>query len=195
MTSVVKACVVCGKGGSSYKCPQCLAPYCSKDCCVTHKTTCNHSKAKEEYSDKLDVAKGNEEGRELIGIIDEAIALNEEERRRTDINTEPVDPIDPSNTITNINTSTNISSSNNTSTNFSTSENNDGNAVLSDKQKDRLLNNAEILKSLLKSKRLRDDIAFVDSSADRLVALRNMRSKNAEFNGVMENILNIIHEG
>jgi hypothetical protein len=39
------------------------------------------------------------------------------------------------------------------------------------------------LKTLLKSKRLRDDIASVDEAEDRQKALKIMRGKNSEFEG------------
>eukprot|EP01031_Cornospumella_fuschlensis_P028871 gene28871-34845_t len=169
----MKSCVICGKIKSSYKCPKCLSPYCSKDCCGAHKTLCEQTKA-HESSNNLSTTLGVDEGRELIEAIDEAIAQCRPDDRAQNASEDVP------------------SSSNKVSTNnYAHTEN----VTLTDEQKDRLINNSEILKSLLKSKRLRDDIAFVDNSSDRLAALRNMRSKNAEFNGVMEKILDILYEG
>ncbi|XP_017885420.1 zinc finger HIT domain-containing protein 3 [Ceratina calcarata] len=43
-----KVCCVCGKEESSYKCPVCKEPYCSIDCCKSHKTkNCELSKPQE----------------------------------------------------------------------------------------------------------------------------------------------------
>lgn len=48
------------------------------------------------------------------------------------------------------------------------------------------------LQSLLKSKRLRDDILCVDSSSDRAAALKAMRTKNPEFNQFVEDLLRTV---
>lgn len=50
------------------------------------------------------------------------------------------------------------------------------------------------LRSLLKSKRLRDDISCIDSSKDRQAALKAMRAKNPEFGAFVDILLDSVNK-
>lgn len=63
--------------------------------------------------------------------------------------------------------------------------------ILQPEEKKGIRKSKEIM-SLLKSKRLRDDITCVDSSKDRSAALKAMRTKNPEFNHFVELLLDAV---
>jgi hypothetical protein len=65
--------------------------------------------------------------------------------------------------------------------------------ILSASQKDKLCHSKSI-QDILKSKRLRDHISDVDSAPDRQKALRNLRSKNVEFDPFLQELLVTIKE-
>lgn len=68
----------------------------------------------------------------------------------------------------------------------------DDELLLRPEQKERL-RSSEKLKSLLKSKRLRDDISCIDSAADRQAALKAMLAKNAEFDVFVDTLLTTLN--
>jgi len=63
--------------------------------------------------------------------------------------------------------------------------------ILQPSEKAGLIRSTE-LRSLLKSKRLRDDISCIDSSKDRQAALKAMRAKNPEFGAFVDVLLDSI---
>lgn len=63
--------------------------------------------------------------------------------------------------------------------------------ILQPNEKAGLIQSTE-LRSLLKSKRLRDDISCIDSSKDRQAALKAMRAKNPEFGAFVDVLLDSI---
>jgi hypothetical protein len=66
-------------------------------------------------------------------------------------------------------------------------------AILLPEQREGLRKSKE-LRSLLKSKRLRDDITCIDSSADRQATLKAMRTKNPEFNQFVDLLLKSVSD-
>ena len=65
--------------------------------------------------------------------------------------------------------------------------------ILSASQKEKLRNSKKI-QDILRSKRLREHIFDVDNAPDRQKALRNLRSKNAEFDSFLQELLVTIKE-
>jgi hypothetical protein len=74
----------------------------------------------------------------------------------------------------------------------STASNDQKAAILLPEQKEGLSKSKE-LRALLKSKRLRDDITCIDSSADRQAALKAMRTKNPEFGEFVDLLLKSVN--
>lgn len=66
-------------------------------------------------------------------------------------------------------------------------------SILSASQKEKLRNSKQI-QNILKSKRLRDHIQDIDSASDRQKSLRNLRSKNKEFDSFLKDLLVTIKE-
>lgn len=64
--------------------------------------------------------------------------------------------------------------------------------ILQPTEKEDIVQSQE-LRSLLKSKRLRDDIALVDSSKDRQAALKALRARNPEFNSFVDVLLKCVN--
>ena len=64
--------------------------------------------------------------------------------------------------------------------------------ILQPTEKEGIVQSQE-LRSLLKSKRLRDDIALVDSSKDRQAALKALRARNPEFNSFVDVLLTCVN--
>jgi zinc finger HIT domain-containing protein 3 len=63
--------------------------------------------------------------------------------------------------------------------------------ILQSSEKEALQKSKE-LKDILRSKRLREDIAFVDSSANRQKALRIMRTMNPDFDRFVELLVGVV---
>jgi hypothetical protein len=187
-----KVCVVCNKERSAYKCPRCLLFYCSKDCCTTHKLTCGVTTITPSDNQIANSITGHdyqEPGQEPVPatndrkmgktgprtLIDEVTSSERNESRlqqlqatqeQRDLELADSDPA------------------------FLLTLKQDI-FLLSEEQKQRLRTDIP-LQSLLRSKRLRADMKTVDTAVNRVGLLRAMRSKNAEFNAVVENMFDIV---
>jgi len=157
-------CVVCCHLNSSYKCPLCYSRYCSIDCYQSHRRSCNeHSSKKNLIVTTTPVNQTTD-----ITIIKALTDDGTQQHTSVDGSTRP-----------------------DTNSAITTNNDDNGEQLLDQAHKDKMMSSKH-LRSLLRSKRLRADIANIDASTDRQETLKSLRSKNKEFEAFIDVLLKVV---
>eukprot|EP01038_Epipyxis_sp_PR26KG_P005118 gene5118-7130_t len=191
-------CVKC-TNVSIYKCPRCLVPYCSKDCCQKHESEDNCKRNNGTSNNQQSKTTINEDQIKLI------TTLNEMEEQRLQILSRLGEigvSVDTSDLVTFHppvvessveNYSNNLKAEKNINGENLSDSNDAGNdsKLLSEDAKMTISSSAEI-RLLLKSKRLREYIRVVEASKNKQKTLKKFRSNYPEFDEFSVKLLNIV---
>jgi hypothetical protein len=172
---------VCSKSNASYRCPKCRAGYCSKDCCKVHQDRdCTHYKTntadtkKQPLNSVASQATPFEEKSVLCEVVVAA-------------NSEP-----PSNQAKELKEECTAATVVIDETHAVKPPTMDDRIIRLTEEQKRRLSQSNILKTLMGSKRFRDDLEKIDTDSHRSEMLKKMRLNNSEFNVSVEKIMKIV---
>lgn len=181
VTMNARVCSVCSKSNASYRCPKCRAGYCSKDCCKFHQDRdCAHYKTNSVDTKEQPlnpVASQATPSEEKPALCEVVIAANSES---------------PSNQVKELREECTAATVVIDEIHAVKPPTLDDRIIRLTEEQKRRLSQSNILKTLMGSKRFRDDLEKIDTDSHRSEMLKKMRLNNSEFNVSVEKIMKIV---
>lgn len=207
-----RSCTICGKTAAPYKCPRCRAKYCSVTCSGAHKNQCvsaiNSSISEEKpdttvvsISDLPSATEGNHNPEIAIGISDASCGIPRDSQdtsadiilvvddKQEEKGERLIEEVAVAVTVVEKESGSGSSGSSSAGGGGIDVENITGQHDILSREEVQALLKSSALKSVLKNKRLRDDILKIENSGNRQSALKKLRIAKPEFNEFVSKML------